>query len=1303
MGLEGKRTATAALYQTLLLRIFFRSYSCQDRTGRVMSRLDRCRAGYREWRGSPIRSLRCSLRAKYGFGVSPVTRFAAWAVVLAGLSGSSLYAQTLATGDTRTVTEPVFPATCTTLTSQMAIVSGGPASETAFDTARIQTALTGCASGKAVELSASGANDAFLIQPINIPTGVSLIVDGGVTVFASRNPADYQISGAETCGTYGASGNGCSNLIKFANNSTNANSGIYGYGVIDGRGGSTMLVNGADSGITWWTNADQATTASESQDNFVMMSVTKSTNFTLDKITLRNSPMFHVVWSGTGFTAWDVKIATPFATHNTDGIDPKGSNITITKSSISDGDDDVAVSASSASSNITISNDTTYSGHGISVGSYTSAGLTNMLVTNVNMAGTASDTNATGIRLKSSEDRGGLLQNVTYQNMCVKDIHHILQFTPFYNTNTGTLIPQFTNIVMSNVHFLTPTTNQYPYLVQMQGHDANHISTITLQNVVFDQLLAANVTPTSEYETFTLAGNVYPAFLQSLPGTGVSYNGTATATAGAGVSACPLTVFPYVVGDLYLTSSTASNLQTASISPSGSITLNAMVEPAMSQTSFTGTAGSWTGAAALSQAVNFYEGTNLVGTGALSANGTLASLTLSGLTSGTHTYTAQYPGDTNYSALAFGSVTVTVTGASTASTTTLTAPANGAYGTTVSLSATVTGSGGTPSGSVAFYDGATSLGSSPLASGTAALSVALTGGTHSITAVYSGDSTFVTSTSSASPVSVAKATDVVGVSSSATTVATGGTVQLTATITGVSGAALPGGTVSFTDGVTSLGNGTVNGAGVATLSATLNTAGNRTIGASYSGDGNYLAESGSTPVTVVQTSTSTALTAPATAVYGTAVSLSAKVTATGGTPTGSIAFYDGATLLGSGPLSSSAATLANVTLAGGTHSLTATYSGDSTFPASTSSASSFVVTMAVSTTTLAASPSPVQALSELDLTATVTGVAGAATPTGLVTFSSGATVLGTGTISGNVATLSTSLSTLGSQPLTATYAGDANYKTSSGSGSATVTGATTVTTLSLSPAAAFNGSTVVMTANVTPASSGTVTFLNGATVLGTGTVGTNGVATFSYVVPAGAVGSSLITASYAAGGSFLGSVSAASTLTISAPFVASSTSTALTIAAGSSGTVPLAITPGAGYTGTVAMACSSPVAYVTCTVSSASVTLNGTSASTVTGTINVAATTSSLAQPRSGLYFAMFAPLGLLGLAFGVRRRRALVRSLAMLLLLVAAAGAVTGCGNSGSTSSGTTTNAPTGSYVVTFTATGAGATQSVQVLVTVK
>src|SRR5438105_170376 len=83
------------------------------------------------------------------------------------------------------VTEPAFPPSCAVLAAQLQIDAGEPSSETAFDTARIQAALTACPSGQGVELTASGANAAFLTQPLSIPAGVALIVDGGVTVFAS--------------------------------------------------------------------------------------------------------------------------------------------------------------------------------------------------------------------------------------------------------------------------------------------------------------------------------------------------------------------------------------------------------------------------------------------------------------------------------------------------------------------------------------------------------------------------------------------------------------------------------------------------------------------------------------------------------------------------------------------------------------------------------------------------------------------------------------------------------------------------------------------------------------------------------------------------------------------------------------------------------------------------------------------------------------------------------------------------------------------------------------------------------------
>ena len=78
-------------------------------------------------------------------------------------------------------------------------------------------------------------------------------------------------------------------------------------------------------------------------------------NFTLYKITLRNSPGYHVAFNDTdGFTAWGVKIHTPKWARNTDGIDPGSSrNITITQSWIHTGDDDVAIKTSAGKSTVT--------------------------------------------------------------------------------------------------------------------------------------------------------------------------------------------------------------------------------------------------------------------------------------------------------------------------------------------------------------------------------------------------------------------------------------------------------------------------------------------------------------------------------------------------------------------------------------------------------------------------------------------------------------------------------------------------------------------------------------------------------------------------------------------------------------------------------------------------------------------------------------------------------------------------------------------------------------------------------------
>src|SRR5439155_1116337 len=152
--------------------------------------------------------------------------------------------------------------------------------------------------------------------------------------------------------------------------------------------------------------------------------------------------------------------------------------------------------------------------------------------------------------------------------------------------------------------------------------------------------------------------------------------------------------------------------------------------------------------------------------------------------------------------------------------TTLSSSANpSVVGQTVTFTASVTGTvpgAGTPSGTVTFQDGATPLGTGTLdGAGRATLSSsALAAGTHAITAVYAGDTTFNGSTSGTVSQVVNKVDTTTALSSSANPSVVGQAVTFTASVTGTApGAGTPSGTVTFQDGATPLGTGTLNGAG----------------------------------------------------------------------------------------------------------------------------------------------------------------------------------------------------------------------------------------------------------------------------------------------------------------------------------------------------------------------------------------------------------------------------------------------------------------------------------------------------------
>jgi hypothetical protein len=214
---------------------------------------------------------------------------------------------------------------------------------------------------------------------------------------------------------------------------------------------------------------------------------------------------------------------------------------------------------------------------------------------------------------------------------------------------------------------------------------------------------------------------------------------------------------------------------------------------------------------------------------------------------------------------------------------------------------------------------------------------------HSLTAVYTGDGNFAGSTSSVQFSQVSQASTTTAVVSSVNPSMFGQTVNLVATISPVApGSGTPTGSVSFRDGVFTIGTATLSG-GSASLAVSSLAVGSHSITAVYNDDSNFN-PSTSTAVTQVvnPASTSTALTAsPDPSNFGQTVTLRATVSAVspgGGTPTGSVVFKDGSTTLSTVSLSNGVATLFTNSLARGTHTITAAYQQSSSYNASTSTA-----------------------------------------------------------------------------------------------------------------------------------------------------------------------------------------------------------------------------------------------------------------------------------------------------------------------------------------------------------------------------
>jgi len=416
--------------------------------------------------------------------------------------------------------------------------------EADLDTLRVQDALTACKGKGAVKLVADGSNNAFITGHIVVQS-VILWVDEGVTLYASRNPDEYQ-GPMNNCGVPGINdSSACQDFISVNYDSP----GIVGEGTIDGQGGEPLV--GRD--YSWWELSGALRAINGSTGNPTLINVlSATTRFLLYRIRLVDSPKFHVKISsapvrgvanpacntpGEGFTVWGVTLQTPSKwvnsqgrlmspqyARNTDGIDPGANSVTscgvIACNTISTGDDHIAIKGGHAVSNLVIAHNQFGTGHGMSIGSETMGdavddttklrlpAIDNVKIYDLTIDADsrwvgedASPNDFNGIRIKSDPSRGGSVTNVSYNDVCMRDMYNSIIVSTSYNplfSGIPKYMPQFGALEFHDIRGVTCMA-QTQTVVSISGYNVDNITgPVTLDNVHFD-----NIGPQSTYARFS--------------------------------------------------------------------------------------------------------------------------------------------------------------------------------------------------------------------------------------------------------------------------------------------------------------------------------------------------------------------------------------------------------------------------------------------------------------------------------------------------------------------------------------------------------------------------------------------------------------------------------------------------------------------------------------------------------------------------------------------------------------------------------------------------------------------------------
>jgi polygalacturonase len=261
-----------------------------------------------------------------------------------------------------------------------------------------------------------------------------------------------------------------------------------GQGTIDGNG------------AVWWEEAEKARQKVSGytlpRPNLIVFNHCK--NLRLAGIKLINSPKFHFVPTECeDVTVEDVTVIAPVGAANTDGIDPSNCrNVTITRCTIDTGDDNIAIKSGKkvadrefGCENITVTDCVFLHGHGMSIGSETVGGVRNLAVTNCRFDGTEN-----GLRIKSRRGKGGTVQDVSYSDITMTNVHPAISIACYYQDSSQAKYPKDdpaqpmadTTPVIRNIHISNVTATSTKDAGLIVGLPESVVSNVVLENVRID-------------------------------------------------------------------------------------------------------------------------------------------------------------------------------------------------------------------------------------------------------------------------------------------------------------------------------------------------------------------------------------------------------------------------------------------------------------------------------------------------------------------------------------------------------------------------------------------------------------------------------------------------------------------------------------------------------------------------------------------------------------------------------------------------------------------------------------------------